>query len=65
MKMITSLTFEIDMPESEIEAYKAMSEKEREIRIEAMKEGMAEIIDNECDGDTHFTKFTIHFEEGE
>ncbi|CAM3732269.1 hypothetical protein [Mesobacillus zeae] len=65
MKIITSLTFEINMPKHETEAYEALSENERKIRIEAMKEELAEIIVDECEGEAKFTNFTIHVEEGE
>jgi hypothetical protein len=65
MKMVTSIVFEIDMPSDEAEAYKALSDKERENRIEEMKKDMAKMISNETVGKTNFTKFTIEFKEGE
>jgi hypothetical protein len=65
MKMITSIVFEMEMPEEEVKAYKTLSDMEREARIEEMKSELTEIITDECTGKTNFTKFTIDFLEGE
>jgi hypothetical protein len=65
MKMITSVVFEMKLPKEDIEAYQALSDKERETRIEAMKGDLVNLINNECVGKTNFTKFTIEFQEGE
>jgi hypothetical protein len=65
MKMITSIVFEIKLPNEDLEAYKSMSEKERETRIEAMKSDFINMIDSESVANTTFTKFTIEFQEGE
>jgi ribosomal protein L29 len=65
MKMITSIVFELNMPDKEVEAYKTLSDKEREACIEEMKDELVELITKECTGETNFTKFTVEIKEGE
>jgi ribosomal protein L29 len=65
MKMITSIVFELNMPNEEVEAYKTLSDKEREARVEEMKGELVDLITYECTGEINFTKFTIEIKEGE
>lgn len=65
MKMITSIVFEIKMSVEEVEAYKALSEKEIKTRVEEMKSELTKVITDECIEEPNFAKFTIEFQEGE
>jgi hypothetical protein len=65
MKITTSIAFEVEMTNEEIEAYNKLSDEEKETRMEEMKSDLAEMITDECVGETKFTKFTIEVQEGE
>jgi hypothetical protein len=65
MKMITSIVFEIKLPDEDVKAFKAMSEEDRESRITEMKRDFIGMVDSESVEKTTFTNFTIEFQEGE
>lgn len=65
MKVVTSMVFEINLPENEIEAYKLLSEQERNQLVEEMKKDMVRIINNECVAEATFREMSVEVKEGE